>query len=130
MKSKRKISPPRRWTDEEWQRAKSLLDSGYTQDAVAGIIGRTSQQIASKKQWESLSSDRRERKALQKRQRRAEYIPSTSVRLHVADYMTIPECVIEERNARAVAAKSLTGWVFGDPPIGYSALDRRGECRS
>lgn len=37
----------------------------------------------------------------------------------------IPEEVIVERVKRATAARTLTGFVFGDPPLGFSALDKR-----
>jgi hypothetical protein len=37
----------------------------------------------------------------------------------------IPEAVIVERVQRATAARTLTGFVFGDPPLGFSALDKR-----
>jgi hypothetical protein len=32
-----------------------------------------------------------------------------------------------EANERASAPQTLTGFVFGDPPIGYRAIDRKRE---
>lgn len=37
----------------------------------------------------------------------------------------IPPSVIDEAKRRLAAPKTLTGWICGDPPIGFRALDRR-----
>lgn len=38
------------------------------------------------------------------------------------------EDILAERDRRASApARNLTGAICGDPPVGFSALDRRGE---
>ncbi|QUS39531.1 hypothetical protein RPMA_12315 [Tardiphaga alba] len=40
-------------------------------------------------------------------------------------HTSAPQHLIEDARRRALAAKSLTAATFGDPPPGYSALDRR-----
>jgi hypothetical protein len=43
----------------------------------------------------------------------------------------VPDELLEDRDRRAAAPLSLTAWLCGDPPSGYSALDRRQrEARS
>lgn len=39
----------------------------------------------------------------------------------------IPDETIREWQTRSMAPRTLTGSIFGDPPIGYSALDMRGQ---
>jgi hypothetical protein len=39
------------------------------------------------------------------------------------DRITVPDEVIAAAVKRAQAPKTFTGSIFGDPPIGYSALD-------
>lgn len=39
----------------------------------------------------------------------------------------IPEETIENLRLRLSAPRTITGFVFGDPPIGFSALDMRGQ---
>lgn len=115
----------RRWTDEEWAQAKQLLDQGYAVKNVAKITGRTVRQVCSKKQWMLMSAEDRERKALQKALRRSEQGEVLKIN-RADDAISIPEDRVADRNARVMADRSLTAFVFGDPPPGWSALDRRG----
>lgn len=39
--------------------------------------------------------------------------------------VVVPPDVVQEAQRRALAPRTITGWVCGDPPIGYSALDQR-----
>jgi predicted nucleotidyltransferase len=117
-------STSRRWTDEEWARAEQLLTEGYAIKTVATMLGRTVREVCSKKQWMQMSADKRERKALQKQQRRAEQ--KEGVKINRAEFkIYVPEDAVADRNARVAADRSLTAFVFGDPPPGWSALDRR-----
>lgn len=117
-------STSRRWTDEEWARAEQLLADGCAVKAVAIMLGRTVREVCSKKQWMQMSADQRERKALQKQQRRAEQKEGVTInRAEIKIFA--PEDAVADRNARMMADRSLTAFVFGDPPPGWSALDRR-----
>lgn len=39
--------------------------------------------------------------------------------------VVVPPDVVAEAQRRALAPRTITGWICGDPPIGYSALDQR-----
>lgn len=119
-------SSSRRWTDEEWAHAKQLLDQGYAIKNVAKITGRTVRQVCSKKQWMLMSAEGRERKALQKSLRRSEQ--AEVLKINRADgAISVPEDLVADRNARAMVGRSVTALICGDPPPGWSALDRRGN---
>jgi hypothetical protein len=119
------MSNAQRWTDEEWQRCKSLLDSGIDAHAVAQILGRTVKQVRSKHQWMTISDKDREHKAAQKRWRRAQH-PDLTIHRAQIDYFHVPERLLAEREERELAQRTITGILCGDPPPGWSALDRRG----
>lgn len=90
------------WTAEQVATARRLLASKATNEECLAVLGRS---------------------------RRACY-----VRIARDGYAKIviedrrfppPPSLIEEAEKRAKAPRTITGWLFGDPPPGYSALDRR-----
>jgi hypothetical protein len=46
-------------------------------------------------------------------------------RVQTSNGMMIPREVFDERDRRQAAPLTVTGFVLGDPPIGFSALDRK-----
>lgn len=115
---------PVRWTAEEWARAKSLLDAGYRVKAVAQILGRDPQNVSSKLQYMKTTEERLRDKNWK---RRKKYAGDHGSKIHRVDsiVVAVPAEALVDRNARAAAPRSLTAFVFGDPPPGWSALDRR-----
>jgi len=51
-----------------------------------------------------------------------------AARAAAADPLNVPYEVLEDRAARLSAPITLTGMLFGDPPVGFSALDRRAHA--
>jgi hypothetical protein len=103
------IRPNRPWTEHEIWRAKRWKATGYSCQEIDRMLGRT--------------------------------VGSTNHKLHHADMAPVgehhaptvigamratPEVLAErERRREALDRRDLTGQFCGDPPIGYSALDRR-----
>lgn len=96
---------PRRgviWTPELWERAQRLRAEGRSLSVIARECGVTPHQV----QWKFQNEDYRHRTA--------------AARLSEAAV-----AVDRERRLAASLRMTLTQSVFGDPPPGYSALDRK-----
>src|SRR6185312_7352486 len=116
-----------RWAAQDWRRAKELLQRGYSINAVSTLMGRPPKQVSEKLRWENTSVEKREARRLRINARRhatGEYKstprpdgPSTGPRADPG--------LFEERDRRLAAPKTLSGWLLGDPPVGFSALDRK-----
>lgn len=92
-----------RWTDAETDAARELLKKGATDDECREVLGRSF----------AACRERVERVNL-------EVVTGPS-----ATGPKAPPEVLAEKARRAAAPVTITGFVFGDPPVGYSALDRR-----
>lgn len=101
FKNEKQIRP--RWSDEETEIARQLLRSGATNDMCLERLGRSF----------SACRERVERVNL-------EVVTGPS-----AVSPKAPAVVLEERARRQMAPVTVTGYIFGDPPLGYSALDKR-----
>ena len=55
------------------------------------------------------------------------HIGSTGPRIQTTNGLMIPEQVLAERERRQSAPLTISAYVLGDPPRGYSALDRKRE---
>jgi len=53
------------------------------------------------------------------------HVGKTGPRIQASNGMMIPKEVFDDRDRRQSAPITVTGFVLGDPPIGYSALDRK-----
>jgi hypothetical protein len=108
------MTNPLPWTDADTKLARQMLVAGEPADAFVVRLGRTLQASRDrvkrerhKAAWKSLShSEMRER------------------------VFASPAHVIAEAQRRASAPQCLTGLTFGDPPKGYSALDRRNRAEA
>lgn len=119
-----------KWGPKEWGRVKHLLDRGHSVASIALMIGRSKEQIKGKIRWETMSEEKREARRERINARRQANVPSTSRRYTPSiTHRAHPEA-IAEREKRMIAPQTLTGAFCGDPPIGFSALDRklRGEA--
>lgn len=85
------------WTEEETELAKRLMRANASDEEFWAAVGR------SKKVAVQRLDRQRYRASIDKRP-----MPST---------MKVPESVIEDRNRRLMARKSLTGMLMGDPPF-------------
>src|SRR4051812_4610994 len=99
----------RPWTDAEVAALVDLINQGLTFVAAARRLGRGP--VGTRRKWLSLSMER---------------IGSIEAdRVGVA-----PECIEEGARRSAAPQRTLIGAWVGDPPVGYSALDRRVETRA
>jgi hypothetical protein len=96
------------WTPEKDAELLALFEEGYGDEDVAVKIGRT------------LGATRT---------RRFELARPTRLRRHANQHFTVPfERIVDRANRKAAAEqRDYTSTFFGDPPPGYSALDRRGQ---
>jgi len=92
------------WTDEETR----MLDGGKTAPEIAVILGRSLESVKCKIRYRRVSTIRAEIDEVRP----------------AARALVPPEC-IAERERRHAAPRDLTAIFMGDPPKGYSALDRK-----
>lgn len=90
------------WSAEMWQRAVELHDEGMSYDDIAGELGLTTKQVSIK-----FTNEHYEHKAASERSKIAPRLAERDARLAAAD------------------RRSQTAQFFGDPPPGYSALDKK-----
>lgn len=114
----------RRWTKEDDEVATSMKAKGRSTAVIAHALRRTSVAVRSRMRYLSLTDEQRTREWRAKEARRDAVVPTRIAHIHERA-PTIPPEVIEERNQRYLAARSLTAILMGDPPRGYSALERR-----
>lgn len=114
------MSRPTEWLASETELARANYHLPPAQ--FQRITGRTKQAARAHLKYIS-RADVRERKNAQKvalRLAMKQCQPTAAVAPIV-----VPDEVIAEAARRAAAPRSLTGIVMGDPPIGFSALERR-----
>lgn len=119
------------WTAEDWARVVEMRAAGSAIRKIALSIGRTFHQVRSKICWEAMTAEQRENRAFRMRRGKSS-VPKTISTGRSLEHVRIcarpsPES-LEERDRRySAASRDLTGAFFGDPKVGYSALDR--QCR-
>ena len=118
------------WTDEEVERLNSYLAEGLSVPEIASKLDRSIASVHSKIDYMQMTPEEREHK----RERHRAYHRqnrSNSRNPHHENAQTVMSCrpseeALKERDVRyATPFRDLTGFLLGDPPIGYSALDRR-----
>lgn len=117
------------WTADEWAAAQRLRAEGYQFAGIAARHGRGINGVKEKFRWEAMTAAQREARAARihghkvaYRERASSYRPQAQVTASLRP----PESSFQEREARhAAGPRDLTGAFFGDPPRGYSALERR-----
>jgi hypothetical protein len=99
----------RPWTEAEVTALIDLMNEGVTFVAAGERLGRGA--VAARRKWVSLGTER---------------IGSTEART-----VAVPEQCLADRDRRSAAPqRTLIGAWVGDPPVGYSALDRRGAAKA
>lgn len=115
-----------RWTDEQLRRLRQLHEAGWAYKEIADDLGCNIERVRGRLAWDKKTSEQlAARRARINKLRRGE---ETSSRIHPT-YDTVagrpkPE-QLAERDRRRAAPRTLTQEFFGDPPAGYSALDRK-----
>jgi hypothetical protein len=115
------------WLPEHTQLARELFARRASEAEFRETLGRSKQAAREHVKWK----DDPEYRAKRNISRASGKAPSKNRRrsfgqIHV-DRPTTPERLRQEANERASAPQTLTGFVFGDPPIGYRAIDRKRE---
>ena len=102
------------WTNEDWAKALSLADGTRSAEEISeAMAGRfTAEQV--KDRFQNHGQYARLRKT---------YEPKA----YFAEQAVLQQDLLAEREARQAAAdrRTFTQVFFGDPPPGYSALDRK-----
>lgn len=117
-----------KWSDEETERLLDLMKThGRNFKVIGHLLNRSPQSAEHRWRWTTLSRDQILEKAAKERVRqaamRAAYRSQGNVK--PAAKIEVPDDVIIERNARFSAPRTISAFVLGDPPPGFSALDRK-----
>lgn len=116
------------WTEEETAILRQMVDADSGMPALMARLGRSKHSIKERWRWisrtEENKAQRREQINLNRRIR-SQFGPGATNPRGVS-VRGMPEQVIADREARIGAGpRDLTGAFFGDPPRGFSALDRK-----
>lgn len=101
-----------KWSDADTERARQLLKSGADDATFRSELGRTKGSAKSRMFTVKFKERISQRNRKDPNSRRPESF-------HV------PPHVIEDAARRANAPRSITATLLGDPPVGFSALERR-----
>jgi hypothetical protein len=111
------------WSEEETAILREMVAAGCGLPAIMEKLGRTKPSVRERWRWINLSAEakgRRLKELNDKRKLRSRY--GTGISLYAS---RVPENVLANREARVAAGpRDLTGAFFGDPPRGFSALER------
>lgn len=129
-----------RWPQGMWERADAMLKSGKTYKDVAEELRIPILSLRNKAKWEQMSPERRARKRDKAREYRGYYLREIKPKRAYEPLHTPPrlqfaierpahkpsEKLIADRDYRlSLPPRDLTAALLGDPPPGYSALERR-----
>lgn len=92
----------RAWSQREYARACELREQGVTLVKIANLLGRKFSSVQTK-------------------------LSGPALRTYVVPKLDVPPTLLEQRERLEAARdrRTFTQTFFGDPPPGYSALDRR-----
>lgn len=114
------------WTPEMLETARALRARQAPASEYLAVLGR-SQSAAYRRMYvadnKELEVARRKARLERIQQERL----SGEANNFVAKLKYVPEDVVMEAQRRHAAPQTLTGFIFGDPPIGYRAIDRKRE---
>ncbi|MDE2021198.1 MAG: hypothetical protein KGJ13_12755 [Patescibacteria group bacterium] len=116
--------PTQKWTEIETAKLCELMAAGHTYQVIAGLMAKTKASVYHK--WVQLTMGESDRaKHLRARRegvamRKQDGIPPKF------ETREPPADVWHERSERVLAPhRDLSGMLMGDPPVGFSALERR-----
>lgn len=114
------------WSPSELETLHLMLAEKKTPKEIAAVLGCERHRVDSRIRQERMTPEQR---AIQLKQKAAWFQRHrTGVRAYREQTISSnrPTCeLIEEAQQRAMAPRSLTSEFFGDPPKGWSALDRK-----
>lgn len=114
------------WTDEETKVLVRMKAAGNSYDEIARGLGRKNLSVQERWYWINMSeakrAARRTRMNVQRREKRS--AESTDIKWAVVKQV-VPDYLFIDRERRLAAQRTITGFLCGDPPPGFSALDRK-----
>lgn len=115
-----------RWTDFELAEARRLIAARCSPQEFENRMGRS--RISAKMRIKYVDSPTFRANAIQRaardRSQFTEHIKGQPQN-RAPEKPKVPHEAIQDALKRAMAPRTITGWFCGDPPPGYSALDRR-----
>ncbi len=119
-----------RWKREEVEKLHRLYNAGFTRAAMAEQLGMSEDRIRQRLQWEAnsgmLITARKRRRAAQRLVTKLEQRSEREFFDRVTPSVRPTDEALRARDARlASAPRDLVGFIMGDPPVGFSALEQR-----
>lgn len=119
-----------RWTYSEITRLHRLYEAGKSRAEMAADLEMSEERIRQRLQWEDQSSvlgiARKKRRVAQRLATKAEQkSPRQFFDMVTAGPRPTDRALEERRVRQAAVPRDLTGAFFGDPPVGFSALELR-----
>ena len=111
------------WSDEEWRHASQLIDGGHAPKVIAQLIGRSYDSLLGKMRYEAMDDEQRQARHDRINAWRRRDGGDSSRKVNVANRPT--NDILAERDRYLSAPRTLSQLLLGDPPPGYSALDRK-----
>jgi hypothetical protein len=112
------------WTAEDDAQLLMLRAEKKPYKEISAIMGRTVNALDGRyryiKKSEAARRSEMERKNEMRRENRR-----AAFRNYPTDPATVPDDVLQDRNARITTPKTITAILLGDPPPGWSSLDRK-----
>jgi hypothetical protein len=117
------------YTEQETEQLKSFLALGLSVSEIASRLDRAPSSVHGKVDYLRMTPEKREAKRERHRAYRRENSNPVRNWMHENAQIILSqrpsEEMLAERDERYSAPfRDLSGFAFGDPPIGYSALDR------
>lgn len=114
------------WKASEYKRAMEFIARGHSTASAAAFIGRPPGQLREKIRWEKMSPEKRDHLRMATNRRRSNKYQSTARAESVVSTSRRPSPeMLAEASIRINAPRTLSQELCGDPPPGYSALDRK-----
>lgn len=118
--------PKNMWPPEDIQTMLDMKEAGKRNQDIAAALGRTESAVETRLRYQRMSAEqKRERALTAEKMRREKGVPVRNSPHYVA---TNPKPTADrwaERDRRLYSPRPVGSWLMGDPPPGYSALDRR-----
>lgn len=116
------------WTDEDTQTLIAMQAAGHSHADIGRAVNRSGPSVKEKWRWIRRSAEimeaRRERtNGVRRENRRSESAEPNHI---VIRQQPVPDQLFVDRERRLSAQRTITGFLCGDPPPGFSALDRMG----
>ena len=118
----------RKWTKEESETLVRLRMLSISFEEIASRLNRTRKAVEWRWQVLHFTPEKKERYRQSKNANSGKYrkrAKKTNPLRFVPEKMLAPDIVLIERDIRLAARRTITASIMGDPPPGFSALDRR-----